>query len=117
MPKVAELTELYSNFMLGPRRGPDVCDVCFNFTNGYARCYACGHGELWLDAVAPISYSVAREQLHHALGGYKRLGGEVARRFTVELAAVLWRHLAHHEPCVARAAGACVDPRRVRRAL
>ena len=104
MPKVAELTALYGNFMLAPRPGPDVCDVCFNFTNGYSRCYACGHGQLWLDAVAPISYSVAREQLHHALKGYKRLDGEVARRFAVELAAVLWRHLVQHERCVARAA-------------
>jgi predicted amidophosphoribosyltransferase len=106
MPQVSELTALYSNFMLAPRRGPDVCDVCFNFTKGYTRCYACSHGQRWLDAVAPISYSVAREQLHHALGGYKRLSGEIARRFTVELAALLWRHLAQHEPCVAHAARA-----------
>jgi hypothetical protein len=105
MPTVAELTALYGNFMLGPRRGPEVCRVCFNFTNGYTRCYACAHGERWLDAVCPISYSVAREQLHHALRGYKRLDGEAARRLTVELAAILWRHLAAHETCVARATG------------
>jgi hypothetical protein len=105
VPTVAELTGLYTNFMLGPRRGPDICDVCFNFTDGYSRCYACAHGETWLDAVAPISYSVAREQLHHALARYKRLTGDVARRLGVELAAVLWRYLAEHEACVARAAG------------
>ena len=104
MPTVGELTALYENFMLGPRAGPDVCNVCFNFTRGYERCYACAHGEVWLDAVAPISYSVAREQLHHALARYKRLGGDVARRLRVELAAVLWRFLAEHERCVARAA-------------
>jgi predicted amidophosphoribosyltransferase len=104
MPSVRELTEIYGNFMLSPRRGPEVCHICFNFTDGYSRCYACAHGELWLDAVAPISYSVAREQLHHALASYKRLGGEVARRLTAELAAVLWRHLVEHEKCVARAA-------------
>ena len=105
MPTVAELTGLYGNFMIGPRPGPDVCSQCFNFTDGFPRCYACTHGESWLDAVVPISYSVAREQLHHALAGYKRLEGEVARRFEVELAAVLWRYLAAHEPCVARASG------------
>jgi hypothetical protein len=105
MPTVAELTALYGNFMLGPRRGPDVCRVCFNFTNGYTLCYACAHGQQRLDAMCPVSYSVAREQLHHALRGYKRLGGEAARRLTVELAAVLWRHLADHERCVAGAAG------------
>jgi predicted phosphoribosyltransferase len=106
MPTVTELTELYTNFMLGPRPGPEVCRTCFNFTRGYERCYACAHGGAVLDAVAPISYSVAREQLHHALACYKRLTGEVARRLTVELAAVLWRFLAEHENCVARAAGA-----------
>src|SRR5450755_875795 len=105
MPTVAELTGLYSNFMIGPRPGPDVCSQCFNFTDGFPRCYACTHGESWLDAVVPISYSVAREQLHHALAGYKRLDGEVARRLEVALAAVLWRYLAAHERCVARASG------------
>jgi predicted amidophosphoribosyltransferase len=91
--------------MLSPRAGPGVCATCFNFTHGYPRCYACAHGESWLDAVAPISYSVAHEQLHHALASYKRLGGEPARRLRAELASVLWRHLAEHEGCVRRAAG------------
>ncbi len=105
MPSVGELSALYENVMLGPRRGPDVCRTCFNFTRGYDRCYACAHGEEWLDAVAPISYSVAHEQLHHALAGYKRLQGEIARQLGVGLAAVLWRFLGAHEICVARAAG------------
>src|ERR1700691_4948027 len=104
MPSVAELTALYTNFMLGPRPGPDVCRQCFNFTRGYERCYACTHNEQRLEAIVPISYSVAREQLHHALAGYKRLDGEVARQLGVELAAVLWRHLSGHERCLARAA-------------
>ncbi len=105
MPTVRELTGLYENFMLTPIRGPAVCDVCFNLTAGYGRCYACVHGTQVLDALAPISYSVAGEQLHHALASYKRLSGEVARRLGVELAALLWRFLADHEPCIARAAG------------
>lgn len=105
MPSVAELSGPYENFMLGPRRGPGVCVVCFNFTRGYKRCYACSQNEDCLAAVAPISYSVGLEQLHRSLMGYKRLRGEVARRLTVELAAVLWRFLAVHEGCVARAAG------------
>ena len=102
MPTVAELTAVYGNFMLGPRPGPSVCDTCFNFTEGYSRCYACTHGERWLNVVCPISYSVAREQLHHALRGYKSWPPEVAERFRVELAAVLWRFLDRHERCVAR---------------
>jgi predicted amidophosphoribosyltransferase len=104
MPTVTELSAPYVNFMLGPRRGPSVCSLCFNLTDGYTRCYACARNEGWLDAVCPISYSIAREQLHHALKGYKRLGGESARRLRVEIAALLWRHLSSHEPCVARAA-------------
>lgn len=104
MPTVAELTDLYANFMLSPRPGPGVCQVCFTFTDGYPRCYTCQHSERWLEIAAPISYSVAREQLHHALAGYKRLGGDVARRLQIELAAVLWRYLADHEQCVAAAA-------------
>jgi predicted amidophosphoribosyltransferase len=105
MPSVRELTALYENVMLGPRRGSSVCGTCFNFTDGYTRCYACDHGRLVLDAVAPISYSVAREQLHHALASYKRLDGDVARRLGASLAAVLWRFLAEHERCLAQATG------------
>ena len=104
MPSVRELSAPYENVMLGPRRGPDVCGVCFNFTAGYARCYACAHGHNLLDALTPISYSVGREQLHHALASYKRLDGEVARRLGATLAAVLWRFLAEHERCIADAA-------------
>lgn len=104
MPTVGELSALYENVLLGPRRGPDVCGTCFNFTAGYARCWACAHGEPTLDAVAPISYSVAHEQLHHALASYKRLDGDVARRLQATLAAILWRFLTGHEACVAKAA-------------
>jgi predicted amidophosphoribosyltransferase len=105
MPSVSDLTALYGNFMIGPRHGPGVCRTCFNFTNGFDRCYACLRSPGWLDAVAPISYSVAHEQLHHVLASYKRSTGVAARRHQVELAAVLWRHLHRHEPCLARAAG------------
>ncbi len=105
MPTVGELSGLYENVMLGPRRGPDVCSTCLNFTAGYENCYACAYGRGVLDAVAPISYSVGHEQLHHALASYKRLDGEVARRLGAILAAILWRFLAEHERCVAHAAG------------
>lgn len=105
MPTVRELTALYENFMLTPVRGQGVCETCFNLTAGYDRCYACMHGTQVLDALAPISYSVAGEQLHHALACYKRLSGDVARRLGAELAALLWRFLAVHEPCLAQAAG------------
>ncbi len=109
MPTVGELSALYENVLLGPRPGPDVCSTCFNFTAGYDRCYACSYGrpeQPALDALAPISYSVAHEQLHHALACYKRLDGDVARRLRAILAAILWRFLKDHERCVAAAADA-----------
>jgi predicted amidophosphoribosyltransferase len=105
MPTVDQLSGPYANFMIGPRPGPSVCRTCFNLTLGYDTCYTCANGVSVVDAAVPISYSIGGEQLHRALAGYKRLNGEVARRFTVELAAVLWRFLRTHEACVARAAG------------
>lgn len=105
MATVAELSAPYGNFMFGPRPGRDVCRVCFNLTEGWDRCYACAHGGRALDAMVPISYSVAGEQLHHALAGYKRAPVSVAREFALGLAAVLWRWLDTHERCVARAVG------------
>jgi predicted amidophosphoribosyltransferase len=101
VPTVAELSALYENVLLGPRRGPDVCRTCFNFTAGYATCWACAHGQPSLDAVAPISYSVSREQLHHALASYKRLDPDLARHLQAILAAILWRFLTGHETCIA----------------
>ena len=52
-----DLSVLYANFMLGPRRGPGVCEVCFNFTDGYWRCYACTHNDLHLDAGIALRWS------------------------------------------------------------
>jgi len=105
MPTVRELAAPYENFMLSPRAGPGVCARCFNLTDGFSECYACTQSEHHLDTVAPISYSVAHEQLHHALAAYKRVNGTVGRRLAAELAAVLWRYLHEHERCIARAAG------------
>jgi predicted amidophosphoribosyltransferase len=105
VPSVVELSEPYTDFMLGPRSGPEVCELCFNFTRGYRRCYSCSRTDNTLAAFAPISYSVADEELHQALVGYKRLRGNVARQLERELSSVLWRFLSLHEKCVAEAAG------------
>jgi predicted amidophosphoribosyltransferase len=106
MARVSDLTALYENFLYRPRAGPGVCTTCFNFTSGYERCYACTRSEAWLDAVAPISYSPAHEQLHHVLAAYKRRPGKPADRFAVDLAALLWRYLIAHERCLGARAGA-----------
>jgi predicted amidophosphoribosyltransferase len=104
MPTVGELTAPAGNYLLNPRPGPGVCRVCCNLTDGFVRCYACGSVESRIAAVAPISYSFAGGQLHHALAGYKRYAGPAARHLAAGLAAVLWRHLGDHERCLARAA-------------
>ena len=90
--------------LLSPRAGPGVCVNCFNLTDSYPCCFACAHGQLVLDAVAPISYSVGRERLHHALAGYKRLPPSFARSLRSELATILGRYLDRHEHCLARSA-------------
>jgi hypothetical protein len=110
MPTVSELTAAYGNVLIAPRPGDGVCRICFNLTDGYDRCYACVHGGHSLDAVVPISYSVAGEQLHHALVSYKRGARPAAAELGLQLAAVLWRFLAEHERCVARALGVSTIP-------
>jgi predicted amidophosphoribosyltransferase len=105
MPTVSELSEAYANVMLSPRAGRDVCRDCFNLTDGHDRCFACTRSPRCLAAVVAISYSVAGEQLHHALAGYKRLPDPAGRQLALSLAAVLWRYLRAHEPCLATAAG------------
>lgn len=104
MATVRALSDSYERFLLAPRHGPGVCATCLDLTDGYERCYSCAHRASLLDAAAPISYSVAHEQLHYVLASYKRLAGAAARRLGAELAALLWRYLAAHEQCLARAA-------------
>jgi predicted amidophosphoribosyltransferase len=110
MLTVAELAAPYADFMLSPRAGPGVCVRCFNLTSGYERCFACSQHPQLVSVVAPISYSVGREELHHALASYKRLDSELASSLTVGIAAILWRHLIAHEACLARAAGVAAFP-------
>jgi hypothetical protein len=109
LPTVGELSDPYANFMRNPLPPDhaDVCSVCLTFTDGFERCVACSRERHFADAVLPISYSVHFGQLHTALGGYKRdIRPDVARRFTLELAAVLWRFLGNHEACLAARVGA-----------
>jgi predicted amidophosphoribosyltransferase len=105
MARINELSAAYAKFMLGPRPGSGVCSRCFDLVSGPDGCYPCAHYGGWVDAAAPISYSVAGGELHRALIGYKRRDGQLARVFTIGLAAVLSRHLDVHERCLARAAG------------
>ena len=91
-----------------PRHGPGVCVRCFNFTRepDYELCYACATGEQHLDAMVPIAYSVAHEQLHHDLVRYKRYADPWVEMAVARLALILGRFLPLHEQCVASTAGA-----------
>jgi len=108
MATVAELTGPYGAFMLNPPSPatPSVCRVCLTFTDGYSTCYRCGFQSEFADAVLPVSYSIHFGQLHTILGAYKRASPQAAGPLQMQLAAVLWRFLALHETCLARAAGA-----------
>jgi hypothetical protein len=92
--------------MLTPRAGTGVCRGCFDLTCSAEYCHRCARGTAALTAMVPVSYSIAHEQLHEGLAGYKRSDGPTARWLAVGLAGVLWRFLARHEPCLARAAEA-----------
>lgn len=107
MATVGELSAPYANFMLNPLppTAADVCSVCLTFTQGYGTCFPYGHNARFTDAVLPISYSVHFGQLHNVLQQYKRGRENVARPLQLQLAAVLWRFIAEHERCLARAAG------------
>jgi hypothetical protein len=104
---VGELSAPYTNFMLNPLppTAAGICSICLTFTQGYGTCFRCGHQARFTDAVLPISYSVHFGQLHTALQQYKRAVQAAARPLQLQLAAVLWRFLAAHEPCLAHAAG------------
>jgi predicted amidophosphoribosyltransferase len=87
--------------------GVGVCSICHTFINpDYVLCYPCSREVQYLDAVVPITYSEHLGQVHTALRGYKD-GVVAAKNYaTPRLAAILWRFLEAHEPCIARAAGA-----------
>jgi predicted amidophosphoribosyltransferase len=97
--------EAYERVMLTPQAGFGVCRDCFNLTAGWDRCFACTQLVPSLDAIVPISYSVAREKLNAALAGYKRERGRWAQALRADLAVILERFLELHEGCVALAAG------------
>jgi hypothetical protein len=86
--------------------GPGVCAICRTF-NGreYTKCYKCDHQPSIADVVVPITYSIDGEQMHYSLRAYKDgATAAIKSKFTLELAAVLWRFLRLHECCVAAAA-------------
>lgn len=113
MATVAEVSAPYANFLvpvLSSRRG--VCEVCHTaIGHEWSQCYQCDQAAQVLssvaDVVVPVALSVKGEQLAHELSAYKYSPRAVVReRLAQGLAAVLWRWVAAHEKCVARACGA-----------
>ncbi len=107
-PTVGDLSDPYGYFMRNPRPGGDrVCPRCFGFKRTtYNLCRPCSGQPAYCDAIVPITYSLNRGQMHLALRDYKDgQTNETRRKFTLDLAAVLWRFLDDHERCVAAKAG------------
>lgn len=111
-PTVTRVSAPYANFL---RPVPPVVDgVCAGCRCGirtqYRRCYNCQQHPAatgrTLDAVAFVALAPAEEQLALELRRYKDSLVESTRtRFQRGLAAVLWRWLYAHEPCLAAAVG------------
>src|SRR3712207_789698 len=86
--------------------GEGICHVCHTFVSAqYSTCRRCGFDPQYLDTVVPITYSEHLSQMHTVLRGFKD-GTALDRQFMQpRVAAILWKFLDRHEPCVAHAAG------------
>ena len=111
---IGEVAAPYENFLVPmPAPAADVCPICHSSVfGGYPRCYPCKEaGETFgaghADAVASVALAVNGAQLARNLYLYKDLRVQWAVRQPIiwGLAAVLYKWLSLHEPCLARAAG------------
>jgi predicted amidophosphoribosyltransferase len=91
--------------LLAPRHGFGVCPRCLNLTGADGPCRACRANEHHLAAVAPISYSVGGEWLHHLIVSYKRGADPSVPDALTALAQLCEDFICAHERCVASAAG------------
>ena len=105
MPTVGELTGLYAKSCSSPAGSRGVRDL-LHLHRRIRALLRLPARRATLDVVVPVSYSVAGEQLHHALAGYKRLGGDVARRLQASWPQSSGASSADHERCIATAGGA-----------
>ena len=90
--------------LLSPRHGHGVCPRCLNLTNAAGLCRACRATEHHLAALAPISYSVGGEWLHHLIAGYKRDADPWVPDAVATLTRLCSDFVLAHETCLARAA-------------
>jgi hypothetical protein len=90
--------------LLSPRHGPGVCPRCLNLTGTEGLCRACSANQHHLAAVAPISYSVGGEWLHHVIVSYKRDADPSVPDALAAVARLCAEFVGAHERCVAAAA-------------
>jgi hypothetical protein len=76
-----------------------------NLTGAFGLCRACSANQHHLAAVAPISYSVGGEWLHHLIVSYKRDADPSVPDAMAAIARICAGFLCDHERCVAEAAG------------
>src|SRR4051794_2868601 len=80
------------------------CTICHSSTAGWPQCYPCKMGSSLLGvmpAVLPITMSIERGQVHHALREYKDgFDQKVRDRFAWQLAAVLKLFTDRHSDCI-----------------
>lgn len=109
MATVGELSDPYAHFLRTPPPPgtQGVCEICLTFIgDDWTRCYPCAHQSNAIRALLPISMSPHFGQLHTSLVSYKgRAGLPPSARIALQLSAVLWRFIAAHETCLARASG------------
>jgi hypothetical protein len=113
VPTVVELSAPYENHLIPVLpAGPGVCAICHTVVVGdWPRCFKCNAAPSELPATANavgfVALAVKGEQLARELWFYKdqRYPASTRQKPTFGLAAILWRWLAEHEPCLAEAAG------------
>ncbi|PZT72298.1 MULTISPECIES: hypothetical protein [unclassified Streptomyces] len=108
MASVVELAARYANFLVHPLApGIGVCQICRGPARpGYPTCWRCREagdvlGVGVADVVVPISLALKSGQYANELWRYKNTHGPQRDHFRMGLAAVMWRFLAAHEPCIA----------------
>jgi hypothetical protein len=111
---IIEVSALAEHYIVPvPKVQEGVCSVCHGVVyDGWRSCYLCNEAkrllvDLALDGVSFISLAPVGEQFARELYAYKRPNVPIRFRQqrSVLIAAVLWRWLERHEPCLARAAG------------
>lgn len=104
---VTEASAAYENAMRNVlAAGEGICSVCHTFIDpAFQICYPCHEQPNLIDAVVPITYSEHLGQMHTALRNYKDSHLSVQNYALPRLTGILWRFVANHEGCVARAAG------------